>query len=80
MRDRLGRDFGRDFAEEMDREFEHRAFLVDQAVELAVGAPAEMTAARQIAYILGDSRDFKRFAVDAGVVPIGVPDENRMVG
>ena len=80
MRDRLSRDCGRDFAEEVDREFEHRAFLVDQAVEFAVSAPAEMTAARHVAYILGDSRDFKRFAVDAGVVPIGVPDENRMVG
>ena len=38
IRDRLGRDFRRDLAEEMDREFEHRAFLVDHAVELAVGA------------------------------------------
>ena len=52
MGDSLSRDFGRDFAEEVDREFEHRAFLVNQAVELAVSAPAEMTAARQIAYIL----------------------------
>ena len=80
IRDRLSRDLGRDLGEEVDREFEHRAFLVNHAVELAVGAPAEMTAARQIADILGDSRDLQRLAVDAGVVPVGVPDENRMVG
>ena len=39
-----------------------------------------MTAARQFADILCDSCDLKRLAVDAGVVPVGVPDENRMVG
>ena len=80
IRDRLGRDLGRDLAEEVDREFEHRAFLVDDAVELAVGAAAEMAAARQFADILGDSGDLQRLAVDAGVMPIGVPDEDRMVG
>ena len=80
IRDRLGRDIGRDLAEEVDREFEHRAFLVDHAVELAVRPPTEMTAARHFADILGDSRDLQRFAVDAGVVPVGVPDEYRMVG
>ena len=80
IRDRLGRDLGRDLAEEVDREFEHRAFLVDQAVELAVRPTAEMAAARQVADILGDPRDFQRLAVDAGVVPVGVPDEDRMIG
>ena len=64
----------------MDGEFEHRALFVNHAVELAVGSAAEMTAPRQIANILRDSRNLKRLAVDAGVMPIGVPDENRMVG
>ena len=80
IRDRFGRDLGRDLAEEVDREFEHRAFLVDHAVELAVGAAAEMAAARQFADILGDIGDLQRLAVDAGVMPVGVPDEDRMVG
>ena len=79
VRDRLGRDFGRDLGEEMDREFEHRAFLVDHAVELAVGAAAEMAAARQIADILADAGDLESLAVDAGVVQIDVPDEDRVI-
>src|SRR5580693_10130358 len=64
----------------MNGEFEHRALFVNHAVELAVGSAAEMTAPRQIANILCDSCNLKRLAVDAGVMPIGVPDENRMVG
>ena len=64
----------------VDREFEHRAFLVDHAVELAVRAPTEMTTARQFAHILRDSCDPERRAIDGGVVPVGVPDENRIVG
>ena len=78
-RDRLGCDFGRDLGEEMDREFEHRAFLVDHAVELAVSAAAEMAAARQFADILADSGDFERLPIDAGVMQIDVPDENRVI-
>ena len=73
--DRLGRDLRRDLGEEMDREFEHRAFLVDHAVELAVSAAAEMAAARQFADILADTGDLERLAVDAGVMQIDVPDE-----
>jgi hypothetical protein len=80
IRDRLCGNFGGDFAEKIDREFEHRAFLVDHTVELAVKAPTKMTAARQFAHILRDSCDLKRRAVDAGIVPVGVPDENGMVG
>jgi hypothetical protein len=39
-----------------------------------------MTIARQFARILRDSCDLERRAVDAGIVPVGVPDENGMVG
>ena len=49
-------------------------------LELAVRAPTEMTTARQFAHILRDSCDLKRRAVDAGIVPVGVPAENGMVG
>ena len=79
IRDRFGRDFGRDLAKEMDREFKHRAFLVDQAVELAVGTPAEMAAARQFTDILADAGDLERLAVYAGVVQVDVPDQNRVI-
>src|ERR1700722_10166681 len=64
----------------MNGEFEHRALFVNHAVELAVDPTAEMTAPRQTANILCDSCNLKRLAVDAGVVTVGVPDENRMVG
>ncbi len=35
-----------------------------------------MTAVRQVADILQDSRDLEHFAVGAGVVSVGVPDED----
>src|SRR5271156_5288964 len=79
IRDRLGCNVGRDLAEEVGREFEHRAFFVDEAVELAVGPPTEMAATRQFPDILRNSCDLQRFAVDAGVVPVGVPDKDRML-
>jgi hypothetical protein len=67
-------NFGRDLPEEMNREFEHRAFLVDHAIELAV-----LGAARQFADIFADTGDFERFGVDARVVQVDVPNEDRVI-
>ena len=64
----------------MHREFEHRAFLIDHAVELGVRVAAKMAAARQFADVLANSGDLQRLAVDAGVMQIDVPNEDRVIG
>ena len=75
---RLGGELRRDLRQREGYEFQERALFVDEAVQLALVVPAEMSPARQRADIIRNAGDLERHAVDAGVVPVGVPDEDRV--